>query len=98
MRFPAILVVLSLLSISCESGPAPEATPPQGDFVPASEKPAEAPAKAGEDKAASFKGAGKFLPQPEALGKSYRLEQGPEYYTKDTLFEVIDGASDSYIA
>jgi hypothetical protein len=96
MRIPAALLLIALFA-ACESGTPTVKTAPGGEFIPG------APAKTTVDKAGpggkpKFKGAGAFLPNTADLKDLYSLVQGPEYYTKDTLFEVIDGASDSYIA
>lgn len=98
MRPVLIVLALVLVTTGCDSDKPATPVAPQGDYVPGAGK--ETP-KAGGDKAApkgEFKGTGKFLVAPADLGSDYALEQGPEYYTKDTLFEVIDGASESYIA
>ncbi len=62
-----------------------------GEFVPGQQD------KAVDTSKAKFKGAGEFMPRPDAWPK-YKLTQGPDYYTKDTLFEIIDGGSEGYIA
>jgi hypothetical protein len=45
---------------------------------------------------AKFEGAGVHLPRHGELGLT--LVQAPEYYTKDNLFEIIDGGSEGYIS
>ncbi len=96
-----VLVVLAAVPAmaGCEgdksSAPVLEAVAPKeaggGEFVPGSAGVAPEPVLKAE-----FKGSGKFLPKPEGL-KGFTLSQGPDYYTKDTLFEIIDGASAAYL-
>lgn len=64
-----------------------------GEFVPGQTD----KAAAADDKKIEFKGSAQFLPKP-ADWKGYTLTQGPDSYTKDTLFEIIDGASEGYLA
>ncbi len=100
MRFVAIVVALAVVAVGCESGKTDAPPPaPGGDFVPTEDKMAADPGdKEPAAGKAEFKGAGAFLVKEDALGEAFALEQGPEYYTKDNLFEVIDGGSESYIA
>jgi hypothetical protein len=100
MRPVVIVVALALVAMGCESDkPAAPPVAPGGDFVPTEDKKPTADAEKDTAGAkAEFKGAGAVLVKPDALGDAYKLEQGPEYYTKDNLFEVIDGGSESYIA
>lgn len=96
----ALVASLALAALACEDkkAPAPQAQDSKpkagaGEFVPG----AEDTAKKDDGKAdVKFEGAGAFLLKNDELGN--KLEQGPEYYTKDTLFEIIDGASEGYIA
>lgn len=102
LKIAGLLAALGVAS-GCE-GDKPAQAPTPGADKPAADKPAgefvpgqqDAP-KAVEVKADAFKGAGASLPNPANWDK-YALTQDPEYFTKDTLFETIDGASDGYIA
>jgi hypothetical protein len=94
-----LLFLSVVLLAACEGEKTPEsggekavAKKGGGDFVPGGlDKGAgDAAAKA------EFKGVGLLFPRPEEL-KKYSLSQGPDYYTKDTLFEIIDGASAAYL-
>lgn len=62
-----------------------------GEFVPGKEE-----QKSGKAAKAEFKGAGQYL--LKSGEEKLKLDQGPDYYTKENLFEIIDGASDGYIA
>ncbi len=91
-----VLASLLLSAAACGKGEAPKEPAPQGggEFVPGqTDKPASA-VVAGDD---AFKGAGVALPRSGEVA-GYTLTEGPEYFTKDKLFEVMDGASDGYIA
>jgi hypothetical protein len=92
----ALVLTLALVALGCEDKKAPapqegQAPKAAGEFVPGMQE--EEKADAGD---ARFEGAGAFLPRGGELDN--KLEQGPEYYTRDTLFEIIDGASEGYIA
>lgn len=96
MRPVVIVLAFLVLATGCDASAPVAPASPSGDFVPPSAEPAVEPAADGAK--AKFTGSGAFLVKPSDLGEAYTLEQGPEYYTKDNLFEVIDGASESYIA
>jgi hypothetical protein len=99
MRSRAAWAVLAvtLLTWGCEGEKKPE-PPKSGEFVPEDKKPAAPPEATPPptQPAAKFEGAAEHLARHGQEGLA--LEQGPEYYTKDNLFEIIDGASEGYIA
>jgi len=79
------LVTVLLLS-GCDCGGRPKGA----DFLAEPEpKAAEAPAR--------FEGAGVVLPRDGEVS-GWRLEEGPDTYGADGLFEAIDGAAPGYLA
>ncbi len=99
-----MVCLLGTLSMGCDSGSADKAPAKGGEFVPEGKKktgggefvPGQKEKPAAKKTDAKFEGAGEHLLKPGEQG--LKLEQGPDYYTKKTLFEIIDGASEGYIA
>lgn len=89
----ALLALAALLACNGDKKPEPSPTPGGGgEFVPGQ---TGEPVKPATD--ATFRGpAVGLLKSDEVAG--YSLTQGPDYYVKDKLYELMDGASDGYIA
>jgi len=92
----ALLSLIALLLLAACNGdkkPPEPAAAGGGEFVPG----AAEPVKAAPAEASTFRGPALGLLKTDEVA-GYTLTQGPDYYVKDKLYELMDGASDGYIA
>ncbi len=91
----------------CEESKPATPGPGSGEFVPGGKTQKKGggefvPGKTDKttpksDAKREFKGAGTFLVKEGEL-EGLTFDQGPHYFTKDNLFETLDGGSEGYIA